>query len=89
MVHTDGEMNKEDKHLEIKKIGVIGAGQMGNGIAQVCAQSGFELIMVDIEQRFVDKGMATITKNMDWLVGKEKFSRSASATAISEEVPSR
>jgi 3-hydroxybutyryl-CoA dehydrogenase len=59
--------------MEIKKIGVVGAGQMGNGIAQVCAMSGYEVIMRDIEQAFVDKGMASITKSLERMVKKEKI----------------
>jgi 3-hydroxybutyryl-CoA dehydrogenase len=59
--------------MEIKKIGVMGAGQMGNGIVQVAAQAGFEVIMRDIEDRFIEGGMNNITKNLDWLVGKEKI----------------
>ncbi|MBD3405401.1 MAG: 3-hydroxybutyryl-CoA dehydrogenase [Candidatus Lokiarchaeota archaeon] len=51
--------------MEIKKIAVLGAGQMGNGIAHVCAQAGYEVIMRDIEQKFIDKGMATIKKNLE------------------------
>lgn len=48
--------------MEIKKICVVGAGLMGSGIAQVCAQAGYEVSLRDIEQRFVDKGIATIKK---------------------------
>ena len=51
--------------LEIKKITVLGAGLMGNGIAHVCAQAGYEVKMRDIEQKFVDKGLATIKKNLE------------------------
>lgn len=51
--------------MDIKKICVIGAGLMGNGITQVCAQAGFEVAMRDIEQRFIDKGMDTIKKNLE------------------------
>ena len=50
--------------MEIKKICLVGAGLMGNGIAQVSAQAGYEVSLVDIEQRFIDKGMATINKNL-------------------------
>jgi 3-hydroxybutyryl-CoA dehydrogenase len=56
--------------MEIKNICVLGAGLMGNGIAQVCAQAGYKVTMRDIEQRFVDNGMATITKNLSRDVGK-------------------
>jgi len=48
--------------MEIKKVCVLGAGLMGNGIAQVCAQAGYEVALRDIEQRFVDGGMNTIKK---------------------------
>ncbi len=58
--------------MEIKKIGVIGAGLMGSGIAQVAAQSGFEVTMMDIEQKFVDKGIGTIEKEPPALSGKRK-----------------
>ena len=51
--------------MEIKKIAVLGAGLMGNGIAHVCAQAGYEVKMRDIDQKFVDKGIATIKKNLE------------------------
>jgi 3-hydroxybutyryl-CoA dehydrogenase len=59
--------------LEIKTIGVLGAGQMGNGIAQVAAQTGYNVIMRDIDQKFIDKGMARIEKNLNWLVDNQKI----------------
>jgi len=58
--------------MEIKKICVLGAGLMGNGIAQICAQAGYEVTMRDIEQRFIDGGMKTITKNLARDVEKGK-----------------
>ncbi len=51
--------------MEIKVFGVVGAGQMGNGIAQVAAASGLEVIMNDIEEEFVRKGLATIDANLE------------------------
>ena len=51
--------------MEIKKICVLGAGLMGNGIVQVCAQAGYNVAMRDIEQRFIDNGMNMIKKNLD------------------------
>ena len=60
--------------MEIKKITVLGAGLMGNGIAQVCAQAGYEVIMRDIEDRFVENGMNTIKKNLQKAVEKGKMS---------------
>ncbi|MFH1080681.1 MAG: 3-hydroxyacyl-CoA dehydrogenase NAD-binding domain-containing protein [Pseudomonadota bacterium] len=58
--------------MEIKKICVLGAGLMGNGIAQLCAQAGYQVTMRDIEQRFIDGGVKTITKNLARDVEKGK-----------------
>jgi 3-hydroxybutyryl-CoA dehydrogenase len=57
---------------EIKKVCVLGAGLMGNGIAQVCAQAGMDVTLRDIEQRFIDGGMKTIQKNLAKDVEKNK-----------------
>jgi len=58
----------------MKKIAVIGAGTMGNGIAHTFAQFDFEVNLIDISQTSLDKGMATITKNLDRMVAKESIS---------------
>jgi 3-hydroxybutyryl-CoA dehydrogenase len=58
--------------MDIKKICVLGAGLMGNGITQICAQAGYEVNMRDIEQRFIDKGIETIKKNLSRDVAKGK-----------------
>src|SRR5688572_28918174 len=55
------------------KIAVIGAGQMGNGIAQVAAQAGYAVVMRDVEDRFVEKGLATIRRNLDRAVEKGRM----------------
>lgn len=55
------------------KIFVLGAGTMGSGIVQAFAQSGYEVIMRDIEERFVERGIGIITKNLDRSVKKEKI----------------
>lgn len=60
--------------MEIKTIGVVGAGQMGNGIAQVAAQSGLRVVMSDIADTFIQKGLKTISKNLDRMVEKGKIS---------------
>ncbi|MFB3885300.1 MAG: 3-hydroxybutyryl-CoA dehydrogenase [Thermodesulfobacteriota bacterium] len=60
--------------MEIRTIGVVGAGQMGNGIAQVASQSGFQVVMGDIADSFVQKGLSTISKNLDRMVEKGKIS---------------
>jgi 3-hydroxybutyryl-CoA dehydrogenase len=59
--------------MDIKTIGIVGAGQMGNGIAQVAGSSGFQVIMSDIAEAFVQKGLGTITKNLERLVEKGKL----------------
>lgn len=58
----------------MKKIGVIGAGTMGNGIAHVFAQFGYDLNLIDINESSLERGLATITKNLDRQVKKEKIS---------------
>jgi len=63
-------MSKAKSLSEIKHVGVIGAGQMGNGIAHVAAQNGFNVTMVDINPASLDKALATIAKNMDRQIQK-------------------
>lgn len=60
--------------IEIRKIGVIGAGTMGNGIAQTFAAAGYPVVMRDLKPEYVDRGMATVAKSLDRLVSKEKIS---------------
>jgi 3-hydroxybutyryl-CoA dehydrogenase len=57
----------------IKTVGVLGAGTMGNGIAHVFARAGFDVILKDVDQRFLDRGMETISKNLDREVKKGKL----------------
>ncbi len=59
--------------MEVKKVGVIGAGTMGNGIAHVFAVSGYDVVLMDIEESFVDKAIARITKNLDRMIKKERI----------------
>ncbi len=58
---------------DVKKIAVLGSGAMGHGIAQVCIQAGFTVIMRDIKQEFLDNGVAKIREGLDFLVGKGKM----------------
>ena len=61
--------------MEIKRVGVIGAGQMGGGIAQVCSSIGKAVILCDIKQEFVDSGITTITNNLQRSVSKDRISQ--------------
>ncbi len=62
---------------EIKHVGVVGAGTMGNGIAQVFAMAGWEVTMTDVDQKFLDRGLATVKKFLDKLVEKGKMTAEA------------
>jgi len=66
----------------IKKVSVIGAGTMGNGIAHVCAQNGFEVQLIDIQQAQLEKAIATITKNLDRLIAKERITTDDKAETL-------
>jgi 3-hydroxybutyryl-CoA dehydrogenase len=68
--------------MEIKRFGVIGSGQMGNGIAQVAAASGLEVLMSDIQEEFVQKGKATIAKNLKRGVEKGKLDGAVAETIL-------
>jgi 3-hydroxybutyryl-CoA dehydrogenase len=61
--------------MEVKNVGVIGAGQMGAGIAQVCAAIDKKVILCDIKQEFVDNGLKTINRNMERSVTKERIAQ--------------
>jgi 3-hydroxybutyryl-CoA dehydrogenase len=73
--------------MEIKKICVLGAGLMGNGIAQVCAQAGYQVFMRDIEQRFIDTGFDNIKKNLSRNVEKGKMIQTDMDTILSRIKP--
>ncbi len=68
--------------MDIRKVGVIGAGTMGNGIAHVFAKSGYDVTLVEVEQRFLDRGLETITKNLDREVAKSKITADDKAAAL-------
>jgi len=59
--------------MAIQRVGVIGAGTMGNGIAHVFGRCGFHVVLCDVEQRFLDRGLDTIGKNLDREVAKNKI----------------
>ncbi|MDO4725433.1 MAG: 3-hydroxybutyryl-CoA dehydrogenase [Comamonadaceae bacterium] len=68
--------------MSIQTVGIIGAGTMGNGIAQAVAAAGLQAIMVDISQAAVDKGLATIGASLDRLVKKDKISEADKAAIV-------
>ena len=68
--------------INIQTIGIIGAGTMGNGIAQACATRGIDVVMVDINQAGVDAGLATIAKSLDRLIKKEKMTDADKIAAL-------
>jgi 3-hydroxybutyryl-CoA dehydrogenase len=64
---------RRDIPMGIQKVMVIGAGQMGSGIAQVCAMSGYEVLLHDLKDEYVEKGLGTIAKNLSRQVEKGKM----------------
>ncbi len=68
--------------MQINKIMVVGAGQMGGGIAQVCAQAGYSVVLRDIEEKFVEKGISVIDKNLQRSVDKERISADDKAAVL-------
>ncbi|MGA1985263.1 MAG: 3-hydroxybutyryl-CoA dehydrogenase [Candidatus Sulfotelmatobacter sp.] len=73
--------------MEIQRIGVVGAGTMGNGIAHVFARDGFEVVLCDVEQRFLERAIETIGKNLEREVAKNKLTAEAKAGALSRIHP--
>lgn len=71
----------------IREVGVVGAGTMGNGIAHVFARSGYEVVLCDVEQAFLDRALATISKNIDREVAKGKATAEDKATALRRITP--
>jgi 3-hydroxybutyryl-CoA dehydrogenase len=71
-LHLENHLNK--KEYIMKNIAVIGAGTMGNGIAHTFAQFNYKVSLIDISETSLEKGMATISKNLDRMVSKEKIS---------------
>lgn len=69
--------------MSIQTVGIIGAGTMGNGIAQACAVSGVNVVMVDISDAAVAKGLATVSGSLDRLIKKEKITEADKVAALS------
>ncbi len=69
--------------MSIKKVAVIGGGTMGNGIAHVFAMNNFEVNLIETKQEFGDRALATITKNLDRMVAKEKIDEAKKTATLS------
>ena len=74
--------------MEIKNVGVIGAGTMGNGIAHVFAKGGYSVLLVDVEQRLLDRGLQTVSKNLEREVSKSKITAEQRDAALKLIEPS-
>ncbi|TAH45571.1 MAG: 3-hydroxybutyryl-CoA dehydrogenase [Betaproteobacteria bacterium] len=68
--------------MEIRKVGVVGAGTMGSGIAQACAVAGLEIVMMDIADAQVQRGLATITVSLDRLIKREKMTEAEKVATL-------
>jgi 3-hydroxybutyryl-CoA dehydrogenase len=73
--------------MQIARLGVIGAGTMGNGIAHVFARGGYAVVLCDVEQRFLDRALATITKNLDREVAKNRITAEEKERALQNIEP--
>ena len=71
----------------IKTVAILGAGTMGNGIAHVFAKAGFTVILRDIDQRFLDRALDTISKNLDREVKKGKLAESEKPSVLARIAP--
>lgn len=71
----------------IKTVAVLGAGTMGNGIAHVFARAGYKVILRDVEQRYLDRGMDTIAKNLDREIKKGKLAEAEKGTVLGHLIP--
>ena len=71
----------------IKTVAVLGSGTMGNGIAHVFARAGYKVILRDVEQRFLDRGMDTIAKNLDREIKKGKLAEAEKGTVLARLIP--
>jgi 3-hydroxybutyryl-CoA dehydrogenase len=73
--------------MTMQRVGVIGAGTMGSGIAQVFARSGFNVVLCDVEPRFLDRGLDTIAKNLEREAAKGKIAAADKAATLGRITP--
>ena len=68
--------------MDIRRVGVVGAGTMGNGIAHVFARSGYDVVLCDVEQQFLERALSTVGKNLDREVAKSKITPEDKAATL-------
>jgi 3-hydroxybutyryl-CoA dehydrogenase len=73
--------------MNIERVGIVGAGTMGNGIAQVFARSGYSVALCDLEQRFLERALGTIARNLEREVAKEKITAADKDAALKRIQP--
>jgi len=73
--------------MPIQRVGVVGAGTMGNGIAHVFARSAYDVVLCDVEQRFLDRGLGMIARNLDREVAKNKLTAADKDAALGRITP--
>ena len=73
--------------MEIRRVGVVGAGTMGNGIAHVFARSGYGVVLCDVEHSYLERAMATVTKHLEREVAKNKITIADKDTALERIQP--
>ncbi|TYS46933.1 3-hydroxybutyryl-CoA dehydrogenase [Bacillus infantis] len=74
--------------MEVKKVMVIGAGQMGSGIAQVCAQAGYEVLLNDLKAEYIERGLGVIKKNLSRQVSKDRMTEAEMEEVLRRLQPS-
>ncbi|HZG59041.1 MAG TPA: 3-hydroxybutyryl-CoA dehydrogenase [Anoxybacillus sp.] len=74
--------------MNVQKIMVVGAGQMGSGIAQVCAMAGYDVFLHDLKREYVDRGLSTITKNLTRQVEKGRMTEEEKESILNRITPS-
>jgi 3-hydroxybutyryl-CoA dehydrogenase len=83
----DFEVFSREKPMNIGLVGVVGAGTMGNGIAHVFARSGYQVLLCDVEQRFLERALEIIGKNFDREVAKNKITAAEKSAALGRIEP--
>src|SRR6266704_752902 len=84
---VDSNVFPEANCMDIQRVGIVGAGTMGNGIAHVFARSGYKVVLCDVEQRFLDRALDTIGKNLDREVAKSKITADDKSSALGRITP--